>query len=72
MRGSLVALIPMPAPLDPQLRGEYLARLRREIEASSYETPEKLGAALDQFLDTTDASCAQPAAHSAARSPRQH
>jgi hypothetical protein len=41
----------MPAPSDPLLRREYLARLRREIDAGTYETPEKLAAALDNFLD---------------------
>lgn len=34
-----------------QLRVERVAELRREIASGQYETPEKLDAALDRFLD---------------------
>lgn len=36
-----------PAPRDPTERAAYLARLRREIDADEYETPERLEAAVD-------------------------
>jgi hypothetical protein len=32
-------------------RNERIARIRREIAAGTYETPEKLSRALDAFLD---------------------
>lgn len=45
----------MSAPLAPQLRRQYLAHLKRAIETGTYETPDKLAAALEMFLDHSDA-----------------
>jgi hypothetical protein len=40
------------APLaDPSIRYDLVARVRREIEAGTYETPEKLRAALSRLLE---------------------
>jgi hypothetical protein len=36
---------------DPTIRHELVARVRREIEAGTYETPEKLDAALARMLE---------------------
>jgi hypothetical protein len=35
---------------DPRIRWELVQRVRREIAAGTYETPEKLEEALEQFL----------------------
>lgn len=35
-----------------EVRSDLVARIRNEIAAGTYETPEKLEAALDRFLDT--------------------
>ena len=34
-----------------EIRSDLVARVRQEIAAGTYETPEKLDAALDRFLD---------------------
>ena len=51
---------PTEAPLvnpplnDPDVRHELVARVRREIEAGTYETPEKMEAALARMLEWWD------------------
>ena len=35
----------------PEMRQERIAEIRRQIEAGTYETGEKMGAALDRLLD---------------------
>jgi hypothetical protein len=46
----------MPTPDDPQphderpIRQDLVDRVRREIEAGTYETPEKWDAALERLL----------------------
>lgn len=42
------------AETAPESRDERLARIRREIGEGTYETPEKLNAALDAFLDSCE------------------
>jgi anti-sigma28 factor (negative regulator of flagellin synthesis) len=37
-------------PPDPAIRTELVDRIRREIAAGTYDTPEKLEAALDRML----------------------
>ena len=37
---------------DPDLRSDLVERIRREIAAGTYETPEKWEVALDRFLDS--------------------
>jgi len=43
--------------LDPvdEIRHELVARVRREIAAGTYDTPEKLEIALDRLLNELDA-----------------
>ena len=36
---------------EPEIRIELVQRIRREIAAGTYETPEKWDAALDRLLD---------------------
>ena len=36
---------------NAEIRSDLVARVRQEIAAGTYETPEKLDAALDNFLD---------------------
>jgi hypothetical protein len=43
-----------PQAADPAIRHELVARVRREIEAGTYETPEKLDAALARLLERYD------------------
>jgi hypothetical protein len=38
-------------PAEGAIRQELVERVRREIAAGTYETPEKWEAALDRFLD---------------------
>lgn len=40
-----------PNPHDPEIRTELVERVRREIAAGTYDTPEKWEAALDRMLD---------------------
>jgi negative regulator of flagellin synthesis FlgM len=41
-----------PVPVDaPGVRTELVERVRQEIAAGTYETPEKLEAALERLLD---------------------
>jgi hypothetical protein len=41
-----------PVPLNaPDVRTELVERVRREIQAGTYETPEKLEAALEHLLE---------------------
>lgn len=42
---------PPPRPTDPGVRTELVERIRREIEAGTYETPQKWQIALDRLLD---------------------
>jgi hypothetical protein len=39
-----------PKPPDPPIRTDLVERIRREIAAGTYDTPEKLEAALDRML----------------------
>ena len=39
---------------DPNIRHDLVARIRREIAAGTYETPEKLDAALERMLARCD------------------
>jgi hypothetical protein len=41
---------PTPAP-DPEVRTELVERVRREIAAGVYETPEKWAVALERLLE---------------------
>jgi anti-sigma28 factor (negative regulator of flagellin synthesis) len=47
--------------LESAERAERIAAIRREIAAGTYETPEKLSAALDAFLEASDAETSPPA-----------
>ncbi len=38
-------------PPDPDVRTELVARVRREIAAGTYDTPEKWALALERLLD---------------------
>jgi hypothetical protein len=49
---------------------EKIARIRREIAAGTYETPEKLDAAFDAMLDCWDASDDDDSERSSAAPPR--
>jgi hypothetical protein len=40
---------PPPRP-DPEVRADLVARVRREIAAGTYETPEKWDLALERLL----------------------
>jgi anti-sigma28 factor (negative regulator of flagellin synthesis) len=42
---------PAPQENDPQIRQELVDRVRKEIEAGTYDTQEKWEAALDSLLD---------------------
>lgn len=39
------------APGDPPIRTDLVERVRREIAAGTYDTPEKWALALDRLLD---------------------
>jgi hypothetical protein len=39
---------------DPSIRADLVARVRREIAAGVYDTPEKWDAALDRLLERLD------------------
>jgi negative regulator of flagellin synthesis FlgM len=39
---------------EPPIRWELVERIRREIAAGTYETPEKLAIALDRLLERLD------------------
>jgi hypothetical protein len=41
---------PPPGVDEPEVRADLVARVRREIAAGTYETPEKWEAALDRLL----------------------
>jgi hypothetical protein len=41
----------VPSLDDPDIRSELVRRVRREIAAGAYDTPEKLDAALERMLD---------------------
>ena len=41
----------VPSLDDPDIRADLVRRVRREIAAGTYETPEKLDAALDRLLE---------------------
>ncbi len=38
-------------PPDPEIRADLVARVRREIAAGTYDTPEKWDVALERLLD---------------------
>ena len=40
-----------PVPADPDVRTDLVARVRREIQAGTYDTAEKLEAALDRLAE---------------------
>jgi hypothetical protein len=40
-----------PKPPETPIRTELVQRIRREIQAGTYDTPEKLEAALDRMLE---------------------
>jgi negative regulator of flagellin synthesis FlgM len=40
-----------PRPRDPQIRYELVERVRREIAAGTYDTPEKMDVALERLLE---------------------
>lgn len=40
-----------PTPLDPAVRQDLVARVRLEILAGTYDTPDKLADALDRLSD---------------------
>jgi len=42
-------------PSDPAIRIDLVQRVRREIAAGTYETPEKWEAALDRLLERLEA-----------------
>src|SRR5207248_10047641 len=44
------------AAADPSIRHDLVARVRREIAAGTYDTPEKLDAAMARLLATWDLS----------------
>jgi negative regulator of flagellin synthesis FlgM len=49
---------PIPADdrsADPAIRAELVERVRREIAAGTYDTPEKWALALDRLLDELEA-----------------
>jgi hypothetical protein len=41
-------------PGDPPFRAELVARIRREIAAGTYDSPERWDAALDRLLERLD------------------
>jgi hypothetical protein len=45
-----------PHPADPDIRTELVARVRREILDGTYDTAEKLEAALDRLADRLNMS----------------
>ena len=48
---SPAALAAIEAQESGEIRADLVARVRNEIAAGTYETPEKLDAALDRLLD---------------------
>lgn len=44
----------IPSLNDPDIRTDLVLRVRREIAAGSYDTPEKLDAALARLLEEID------------------
>ncbi|MBL8799487.1 MAG: hypothetical protein JNM56_36735 [Planctomycetia bacterium] len=44
----------VPRVDDPGVRSELVRRVRREIAAGTYDTPEKFEAALERMLDDLD------------------
>jgi len=43
-----------PPTADPDIRHELVSRVRQEINAGTYDSPEKLEAALDRLADRLD------------------
>jgi hypothetical protein len=43
--------VALPAASEPSIRYDLVARVRREIEAGTYDTPEKLDTALSRLLE---------------------
>jgi anti-sigma28 factor (negative regulator of flagellin synthesis) len=48
---SAAAEAAVQAVENGEIRADLVARVRNEIAAGAYETPEKLGTALDRLLD---------------------
>ncbi len=46
----------MIARNEPEIREHLVADIKHQIAAGTYETPEKLEAAIDAFLDAHDAA----------------
>src|SRR3954452_7590680 len=44
-----------PSEFDPEVRADLVARVRRDIAAGNYDTPEKWEAALDRLLEDLEA-----------------
>ena len=40
-----------PQPIEPDVRLDLVSRVRQEIREGTYDTPEKLQAALDRLAD---------------------
>ena len=40
-----------PTPFEPPVRQDLVARIRQEISAGTYDSPEKLAAALDRLAE---------------------
>jgi len=53
-KGMCRSGVERPQVADSAIRHELVARVRREIEAGTYETPEKLDAALARLLERYD------------------
>jgi negative regulator of flagellin synthesis FlgM len=50
--GGCLDLLPLPEESD--LRLDLIARVRQEISAGTYDTPEKMEAALERLLERFD------------------
>jgi hypothetical protein len=48
---SIDAAQEIPRLTDPDIRADLVQRIRREIAAGTYDTPEKFEAALQRFLE---------------------
>lgn len=50
-KGVCRPVMPAPAAGDPTIRHDLVARVRREIAAGTYDTPERMEAALARMLE---------------------
>ena len=53
-------MIDSSLPTEALDGAEHIAAIRREIAAGTYETPEKLSAALDAFLEAAGKNTSPP------------